>query len=55
MDSYRGVNGDPGGFQRYLQVYGRTGRPCHRCRTRISRINLGGRSTHFCPRCQRSP
>ena len=34
-------------------VYGRTGKPCHRCRTPIKRIVVGQRGTHFCPKCQR--
>ncbi len=53
MDSFRGINGNPGSFQKYLAVYGRTGRPCRTCGTKIIRITLATRSTHFCPRCQR--
>lgn len=34
-------------------VYGREGDLCHRCHTIIRRIAQGGRSTYFCPRCQR--
>lgn len=34
-------------------VYGREGEPCLRCRARIRRIVQAGRSTYFCPRCQR--
>lgn len=34
-------------------VYQRTGEPCERCGRTIERIVLGGRATHFCPRCQR--
>lgn len=34
-------------------VYGREGEPCPRCHTPIRRILQGGRSTYFCPRCQR--
>lgn len=46
-DVYRG-----GEFQEHFQVYGRTGQPCYACGSPIQRIVLGGRSTHFCPRCQ---
>ncbi len=35
------------------RVYDRDGRPCRRCRARIRRITQGGRSTYYCPRCQR--
>ena len=34
-------------------VYDREGNPCRTCRTPITRIVLGGRSTHYCPKCQR--
>lgn len=36
-----------------LAVYGREGMPCPRCRRRIRRIRQAGRSTYFCPGCQR--
>lgn len=45
---YRG-----GEFQNYFQAYGRSGEPCLTCGAEIQRIVLGGRSTHFCSRCQR--
>ncbi|HXF03957.1 MAG TPA: bifunctional DNA-formamidopyrimidine glycosylase/DNA-(apurinic or apyrimidinic site) lyase [Blastocatellia bacterium] len=34
-------------------VYGREGEPCMRCGARIRRLRQGGRSTYYCPRCQR--
>jgi formamidopyrimidine-DNA glycosylase len=37
-----------------LAVYDRVGKPCRRCRTPIERIVQAGRSTYFCPKCQRS-
>lgn len=43
-----------GDFQRHLRVYQRTGQPCQRCGTRIRRIVVAQRGTHFCPRCQRA-
>jgi len=45
---YRG-----GDFQNYFRVYQRTGQPCPVCATPIERINVGQRSTHFCPNCQK--
>jgi formamidopyrimidine-DNA glycosylase len=45
---YRG-----GGYQDEFRVYGRTGQRCRRCRTPIERLRLAGRSTHYCPHCQR--
>ncbi len=54
VDTYAGVNGQPGEFQAYLQVYGRENQPCVLCGTKIVREKLGARSAHFCPRCQRA-
>jgi formamidopyrimidine-DNA glycosylase len=36
-----------------LEVYGREGEPCRACGKAIRRIPQGGRSTYFCPGCQR--
>ena len=44
---YRG-----GEFQNYFRVYDREGKPCSVCGTKIERILVGQRSTHFCPKCQ---
>ncbi len=38
-----------------LDVYDREGEPCHRCGAPIERIVQAGRSTFFCPACQRLP
>jgi formamidopyrimidine-DNA glycosylase len=35
-----------------FDVYGRGGEPCPRCKTKISRTELGGRTTFFCKKCQ---
>jgi len=50
--NYKNAYGDPGAFQKMLNVYGKTGLPCRKCNTGISQITLGGRSTHFCANCQ---
>ncbi len=47
---YRG-----GDYQQYLRAYGRTGQPCPRCGTPITRIRVAQRSAHFCPICQPPP
>jgi len=50
---------DPNGFSygeafgRVWQVYEREGEACFKCGTRIRRLTHGGRSTYWCPRCQR--
>ena len=55
LRDYLDADGAAGGFQRLHRVYDRADEPCHRCHTPIDRIVLGGRSTHFCPACQRPP
>jgi len=50
--TYRDANGKWGSFQNLHRVYHCQGKPCHRCKTPIQQIVLGGRSTHFCPKCQ---
>jgi formamidopyrimidine-DNA glycosylase len=54
LRDYVDADGEAGGFQLLHRVYGREGEPCRRCKTRIERIVLGGRSTHFCRRCQKA-
>ena len=43
-----------GTVERFWRVYEREGEPCVNCGTRIRRIVHGGRSTYYCPRCQRN-
>lgn len=50
---YRKTGGGRGSYQFFRRVYGREGLPCFRCRGRIKRIRIGGRSAHFCPKCQK--
>jgi formamidopyrimidine-DNA glycosylase len=49
---------NPGGFREGedfpLQVYGREGEPCRVCGGKIRRVAQGGRSTYYCPVCQRA-
>src|SRR5215211_4206557 len=40
--------------ERFWRVYEREGEPCVNCGSKIKRIVQGGRSTYYCPRCQRS-
>jgi formamidopyrimidine-DNA glycosylase len=55
ISDYRDAEGQPGWFQMRHRAYDREGKPCHRCRARIRRILVAGRSSHFCPRCQKPP
>lgn len=50
---YIDIEGNPGNFAPQLRAYRRTGLPCPRCGAPIRRAVIGGRSSHFCPRCQR--
>ena len=50
---YRQSDGQEGRFQTQHKVYRRTGLKCARCRTRIERLIVAGRSSHICPACQR--
>ena len=42
-----------GTTERFWRVYEREGEPCINCDTRIRRVVQGGRSTYYCPRCQK--
>lgn len=48
-------DGIPGDYQHHHRVYDREGKPCPRCKTTIRRIIVAGRSSHFCPKCQKAP
>jgi formamidopyrimidine-DNA glycosylase len=51
---YRDANGGRGGFTVRLDVYGRQGKACRRCRTTLVKTHeIDGRGTVFCPKCQR--
>lgn len=52
FQDYLDGTGRQGQHQFYVKVYRRTGEPCYRCGSTIGRIRVGGRSAHFCPRCQ---
>jgi formamidopyrimidine-DNA glycosylase len=53
VNDYLNSHGGTGLFQVELMVYGRGGEPCRQCGKAIQRIVQAGRSTFFCPRCQR--
>ncbi|MDB4964546.1 MAG: formamidopyrimidine-DNA glycosylase / DNA-(apurinic or apyrimidinic site) lyase [Myxococcales bacterium] len=53
FSDYVDADGQSGGNQRSLWVYGREDDPCRRCAGRIKRRVQAGRSTFFCPRCQK--
>jgi len=53
FSDYRKVTGEKGGFHERVKVYRKTGQKCSRCNTVIQRIKVGGRSAHYCPKCQK--
>ena len=53
ISDYRDANGRPGSFQMQHAVYDRADQPCRTCTTPIKRVVLSGRSSFYCPRCQR--
>jgi formamidopyrimidine-DNA glycosylase len=52
ISDYVDADGEEGFFQLQHRVYGREGEPCLVCKTPVKRVVLGGRSSHYCPRCQ---
>jgi formamidopyrimidine-DNA glycosylase len=50
--SYVDSGGARGGYQNFLRVYQREGKPCRICGGTLVRETVGGRSTFFCPPCQ---
>lgn len=54
LDSYAKPDGSRGDMQNAMAVFRKTGELCPRCeQSMIERKKLHGRSTHFCPTCQR--
>jgi formamidopyrimidine-DNA glycosylase len=53
VDDYRDARGERGAMQDEFLVHTREGEPCPRCGSEIRRIVVAGRSTYFCPSCQR--
>lgn len=53
ISDYVDADGEEGFFQLQHRVYGREGEPCLVCKTPIKRVVIGGRSSHYCPKCQK--
>lgn len=54
ISDFSGVDGSEGKFARHLNVYGRAGKPCLICAEEvIVKKMMGGRSTYYCPYCQK--
>ena len=50
---YIQISGAPGGYGKYLKVYGRHKDKCKRCGSQLIKIKQNGRGTHYCPKCQK--
>jgi len=53
ISDFVNASGKSGYFQLQLQAYGRESQPCSCCATPIAKKTMGGRSTYFCPKCQK--
>lgn len=53
LRDHRRADGSLGDFQHNFQVYDREGQPCPTCKGTIKRIVQAGRSTFYCPSCQK--
>ena len=50
---FRKADGEAGGYSQKLKVYGKYGQKCPICGGKIERIKMGGRSSSYCPKCQK--
>jgi formamidopyrimidine-DNA glycosylase len=55
ISDFLDADGMPGEYQQHHSAYDREGQPCLRCKTRIRRVIVAGRSSYFCPYCQKPP
>ena len=53
ISDYVDADGEQGSFQLQHRVYGREGEPCLVCKTPLKRVVIAGRSSHYCPKCQK--
>lgn len=53
FNNFRDANGKKGNFSRLLKVYGRGEEKCRKCESKIIKIKVAGRGTHYCAICQK--
>ena len=53
ISDYVDADGEEGFFQLQHRVYGREREPCLVCGTAVKRVVIVGRSSHYCPKCQK--
>ncbi len=52
LDDYLDIYGNQGKHAAHLNVFRQEGQPCLRCGTIVIKTRVGGRGTHYCPKCQ---
>lgn len=53
LSDYLNAEGKKGNFMKYLKVYGRAGEKCLNCGSVLKKIIVAGRTTVYCPKCQK--
>ena len=53
IDTYRRTTGEKGTYALKRQVYQRKKLPCYHCQSKVQTVKIGGRTAHFCPKCQK--
>ena len=53
ISDFLDAEGEPGEYQRRHRAYGREGESCYRCKSVMRRAMVAGRSSYFCPKCQK--
>jgi len=53
LKDFVGSDNKPGYFKQQLEVYGRQGEECKVCSSILKNVNIGQRSSVFCPKCQK--
>ena len=53
ISDYVNAQGEAGAYTARLRVYGRYGEKCYKCKGEVKRLKIGGRTSSFCPKCQK--
>ncbi len=53
FSNYVNSNGEAGAYTKKLKVYQRYGKKCYHCKGTVKKMKIGGRTSSFCPRCQK--
>lgn len=53
ISDYVNAQGEAGAYTKKLKVYGRYGEKCLKCKGEVARARIGGRTSSYCPACQR--